>query len=264
MPVDGSSERSISFSSLQRALCSFLSLSRIFSYASQVLPSNTSDLIHLLIIRYVSLTTAVGIEGGRNLLHQVSILKYMQRFLLSFPVFSTYYHECFSGTTCHLERFVSTNNLLYKAFQIVSEFVYTDDIHNPTIMYGNSVQLYSNSPNKAKHGDRFFVARELGIHPGQIYNWRRQFTRLSDKQFNRIDGVDYSKTESEAMRKLKREMEILKKENEFLKKDVCVLREIPRVKYALMDQFRQSYTVRLMCRALSQGEGYSSPQRQGF
>ncbi len=25
------------------------------------------------------------------------------------------------------------------------------------------------------------VARELGIHPGQIYNWRRQYKRLSDK-----------------------------------------------------------------------------------
>lgn len=62
------------------------------------------------------------------------------------------------------------------------------------------------------------VARELGIHPGQIYNWRRQFTRLSDKQFNSVDGVDYSKAESEAMRKLRRENETLKKENEFLKK----------------------------------------------
>ena len=29
------------------------------------------------------------------------------------------------------------------------------------------------------------VARELGIHPGQIYNWRRQYKRLSDKQFIR-------------------------------------------------------------------------------
>lgn len=62
------------------------------------------------------------------------------------------------------------------------------------------------------------VARELGVHPGQIYNWRRQFTRLSDKQFNSVDGVDYSKAESEAIRKLKRENETLKKENEFLKK----------------------------------------------
>jgi transposase len=62
------------------------------------------------------------------------------------------------------------------------------------------------------------VARELGIHSGQIYNWRRQFTRLSERQFNSVDGVDYSKAESEAMRKLKREMDTLKKENEFLKK----------------------------------------------
>lgn len=62
------------------------------------------------------------------------------------------------------------------------------------------------------------VARELGIHPGQIYNWRRQFTRLSERQFNNVDGVDYSKAESESMRKLRRENEILKKENDFLKK----------------------------------------------
>ncbi|MEJ1337045.1 MAG: transposase [Candidatus Sedimenticola sp. (ex Thyasira tokunagai)] len=27
------------------------------------------------------------------------------------------------------------------------------------------------------------VARELGVSPQQIYNWRRQFNRLSDKQF---------------------------------------------------------------------------------
>ncbi|EKF74537.1 transposase [Alcanivorax hongdengensis A-11-3] len=62
------------------------------------------------------------------------------------------------------------------------------------------------------------VARELGIHPGQIYNWRRQYKRLSDKQFNNMQGVDYSKQESEEMRALKREIADLKEENEFLKK----------------------------------------------
>ena len=62
------------------------------------------------------------------------------------------------------------------------------------------------------------VARELGIHPGQIYNWRRQYKRLSDKQFNTVDGVDYSKQESDEMRKLKRQVSDLKEENEFLKK----------------------------------------------
>lgn len=62
------------------------------------------------------------------------------------------------------------------------------------------------------------VARELGIHPGQIYNWRRQFTRLSEKQFNTMNGVDYSKKESEEVRKLKREKAALEKELEFVKK----------------------------------------------
>ena len=62
------------------------------------------------------------------------------------------------------------------------------------------------------------VARELGIHPGQIYNWRRQYKRLSDKQFNTVDDVDYSKQESEELRKLKRQVSDLREENEFLKK----------------------------------------------
>lgn len=62
------------------------------------------------------------------------------------------------------------------------------------------------------------VAKELGIHPGQIYNWRRQYKRLSDKQFNSVQGVDYSMNESEEVRKLKRQISDLKEENEFLKK----------------------------------------------
>ncbi|WP_420378121.1 transposase [Vibrio parahaemolyticus] len=32
------------------------------------------------------------------------------------------------------------------------------------------------------------VAKELGISAQQIRNWKRQFTRLSDKQFNTLDG----------------------------------------------------------------------------
>lgn len=62
------------------------------------------------------------------------------------------------------------------------------------------------------------VARDLGIHPGQIYNWRRQYKRLSDKQFNSVNGVDYSKPESETVRELQRTIADLKEENEFLKK----------------------------------------------
>lgn len=62
------------------------------------------------------------------------------------------------------------------------------------------------------------VAKDLGIHPGQIYNWRRQYKRLSEKQFNSMNGVDYSQQESEEIRKLRRQLADLKEENEFLKK----------------------------------------------
>ncbi len=62
------------------------------------------------------------------------------------------------------------------------------------------------------------VAEELGISAQQIYNWKRQFNRLSDKQFNSLNGVDYSKNESEEVRKLRRENKKLKDEIEFLKK----------------------------------------------
>ena len=62
------------------------------------------------------------------------------------------------------------------------------------------------------------VAKELGLHVNQIYNWRNQFKRLSDKQFNTLEGVDYSKDESEELRRLKREIKELKEERDFLKK----------------------------------------------
>lgn len=62
------------------------------------------------------------------------------------------------------------------------------------------------------------VGRELGISAQQIYNWRRQFNRLSDKQFNSLNCVDYSKKESEEVRQLKRKLHDLAEENAFLKK----------------------------------------------
>ena len=62
------------------------------------------------------------------------------------------------------------------------------------------------------------VAKELGISAQQIANWKRQFTRLSDKQFNTVDGVDYSKKESEELRRLRRENKRLQEEMDFLKK----------------------------------------------
>lgn len=62
------------------------------------------------------------------------------------------------------------------------------------------------------------VAKELGIHVGQIYNWRTQFSKLSKGQFKIVDGVDYSKQESDELRRLKKENAQLRKERDFLKK----------------------------------------------
>lgn len=62
------------------------------------------------------------------------------------------------------------------------------------------------------------VARELGIHPGQIYNWRTQFNKLSKNQFTVADGTNYSKDESAEVRKLKKRIAELEEERDFLKK----------------------------------------------
>src|SRR5690606_22453186 len=76
-PDEGSSDRSISLSNLHNALCSRLSFSRMVSYASQVLPSNTSDLINLLVSRFVALPAGMGFNGIGNLLHEVLALEYV-------------------------------------------------------------------------------------------------------------------------------------------------------------------------------------------
>lgn len=62
------------------------------------------------------------------------------------------------------------------------------------------------------------VARELGIHVGQIYNWRTQFNKLSKGQFTIADGTNYARDESAELRKLKKEIAELKEERDFLKK----------------------------------------------
>jgi len=62
------------------------------------------------------------------------------------------------------------------------------------------------------------VAASLGIHPNQIYNWRTQFSKLSKKQFQIMNGVDYAKEELAELKRLKHENAVLKEENEFLKK----------------------------------------------
>jgi len=62
------------------------------------------------------------------------------------------------------------------------------------------------------------VARELGIHVGQIYNWRTQFNKLSKAQFTVADGTNYSVEEKAEIRKLKKRVAELEQERDFLKK----------------------------------------------
>lgn len=70
------------------------------------------------------------------------------------------------------------------------------------------------------------VARELGIHVGQIYNWRTQFNKLSKGQFTVSDGTNYSVTEKAEIRKLKKEVAKLKEERDFLKKATAYFAKI--------------------------------------
>ena len=72
------------------------------------------------------------------------------------------------------------------------------------------------------------VAKELGIHVGQIYNWRTQFSKLSKGQFKIHEGVDHSKNESAELRKLRRENSKLREERDFLKKATAYFARIDK------------------------------------
>jgi transposase len=72
------------------------------------------------------------------------------------------------------------------------------------------------------------VAKELGIHVGQIYNWRTQFSKLSKGQFKIHEGVDHSKDESAELRRLKRENAKLREERDFLKKATAYFAKIDK------------------------------------
>jgi transposase len=62
------------------------------------------------------------------------------------------------------------------------------------------------------------VADSLGIHVNQIYNWRNQLKKLSKRQLQILDGVDYTKDELDEIRRLKTENSKLREERDFLKK----------------------------------------------
>jgi transposase len=59
------------------------------------------------------------------------------------------------------------------------------------------------------------VARSLGIHPNQLYNWKRKFTDQGDKAFPGKGNL----TELAALRRKLREVEM---ENSILKKAVGI------------------------------------------
>jgi len=63
------------------------------------------------------------------------------------------------------------------------------------------------------------VGEELGISAQQIYNWRRQFNRLTDKQLSKLGDVQFKKADSDEVKALKRQLADLKEENDFLKND---------------------------------------------
>lgn len=72
------------------------------------------------------------------------------------------------------------------------------------------------------------VAKELGIHVGQIYNWRTQFNKLSKHQFTVADGTNYSKEEKAEVRRLKKEIADLKQERDFLKKATAYFAKVDK------------------------------------
>lgn len=144
---------------LRAASCSFLSFWRMTSYASQVLPSNTSDLIHLLFCRRVSFSLGVGFDGLGQLSHQTTVLQDVQRFLLTLPVFSAYHHKVLPGSPGYSKRLMPANALFYKLFQVVPELVYAYCFHlNHQFVYGNAVRVYFSRPNNLKQSDASFPA----------------------------------------------------------------------------------------------------------
>lgn len=59
------------------------------------------------------------------------------------------------------------------------------------------------------------VARDLGIHPNNLYNWRQAFRANGQEAF---PGSGQLRASDEAMRHLKRELERVRQERDILKK----------------------------------------------
>ena len=90
-------------------------------------------------------------------------------------------------------------------------------VHHYTEEFRRQAVSLADQPGKTARE----VADSLGIHVNQIYNWRTQFNKLSKKQFQSLEGVDYSKEELAEIRRLKHENAVLREERDFLKKAVA-------------------------------------------
>ncbi len=69
------------------------------------------------------------------------------------------------------------------------------------------------------------VARDLGINPNLIHNWKRQ---LGDDSTHAFPGRGRLKPDDEQFRKLKRELEDTKEERDILKKALAIFSKKPR------------------------------------
>jgi transposase len=79
----------------------------------------------------------------------------------------------------------------------------------------------------ATKGDRSAaeVARDLGIHPNLIYNWKE---RLAEDQDQAFPGSGRLKPEAEEMRRLKRQLADIQEERNILKKALAIFSRTPR------------------------------------
>ena len=79
----------------------------------------------------------------------------------------------------------------------------------------------------ATKGDRSAaeVARDLGIRPNLIYNWKE---RLAEDKYLAFPGQGRLKPEAEEMRRLKRQLADAKEERDILKKALAIFSRTPK------------------------------------
>ena len=71
----------------------------------------------------------MGGAGFSDLAHKAGVLEHIQGFLVTFPILCAHYHEIRARAARYAKRRMVANHLFYKAFQAISEFVYSRAIH---------------------------------------------------------------------------------------------------------------------------------------